>query len=68
MPKIRIIKLSIMPALAHQGMVITLLNNLATIDNDDAVRVSNRREAMSDQNGCPVLQNQVKPLLDLRLG
>src|SRR5438270_18704 len=68
MTEIRIIKLSIMPTLAHQTMMTTLLDNPATIKNNDAVRVPHGREAMSDQNGCAVLQNQVKPFLDLRLG
>jgi hypothetical protein len=48
MPKIHIIKLSIMSSLAHQSMMTTLLDNLATIDNDDAVRMSNGVEAMSN--------------------
>ena len=68
MTEVCIIGLSVMSSLAHQGMVITLLDNLATIDNADAVRLSNGGEAMSDQNGCLMLQDQVKPFLDLRLG
>ena len=68
MPEVRIIELSVMAALTHQGMMIALLDNLATIEHDDAVRVSNGGEAMRDQYGCAVLQDQVKPFLDLRLG
>jgi hypothetical protein len=56
------------PALAHQRIMITLLHNLATIDNDNAIRVSNSGKAMCEQYGCAVLQNQFNPLLDLRLG
>ncbi len=67
MPKIRIIELSILTTLAHQRMMITFLDNLATIKNDDAVRMSHGRKPMCDQYGSPVLQNQVKPFLDLCL-
>ncbi|GEM_PF-5327384 len=57
-----------MPTLAHPGMVITLLDNLATIDNYDAVLVPNVVEAMCDEYSYAVLQDQVKPILDLCLG
>jgi hypothetical protein len=43
-----------MPILAQQGMVIALLDNLATIERDEY--------------GCPVLQDQFKLFLDLCLG
>src|SRR6266571_8191228 len=66
--EVRIIELSIMPALAHQGMMIALLDDLSTIEHDNAIRVSNGGEAMCDEYGCAVLQDQVKPFLDLRLG
>jgi len=56
-----------MPIMAHQSMVITLLDNHAMIKHDDAVRVSNGGEAMCDQYSSPVLQDQIKPFLDLRL-
>jgi hypothetical protein len=59
--------LGIVPALAHQSMMITLLDNHATIENVDAIRVSNGGESMHDQYGCAVLQDQVKPFLDLCL-
>ena len=68
MPEIRIIKLSVMAALAHQGMMIALLDDLATIEHDDAVCMSNGGETMCDEYGCAVLQDQVKSFLDLRFG
>src|SRR5207248_8335219 len=66
MTEIRIIKLSIMATLAHQTMMTALLDNPATIENDDAIRVTHSRKPMSDQYRCTMLQDNVKPFLDLR--
>jgi hypothetical protein len=68
MTEVCIIELGVVPALVHQGMMITLLDYLATIEYDNAVRMPNGGEAMCDEYGCAVLQDQVKPFLDLRLG
>ena len=68
MAEVHIIELSVVPALAHQGMMIALLDDISAIKYDDAVRVSNGGESMRDEYGCAVLQDQVKSFLDLRLG
>ena len=57
-----------MTALVHQSMMIALLDNLTTIEHDNAIRVSNSGKSMCDQYSCTVLQDQIKPFLDLRLG
>ena len=57
-----------MSSLAHQRIVTTFLDNATTLQDDDTVGMANGRETMSDDNGGAVLQHQVKPLLNLRLG
>jgi len=59
-------KVSIVPFLgSHQFIVCSLLDNLSSRDNDNLVRISNGRQAMSNHYSSPWLigNNVIKRLL-----
>ncbi len=66
--EVGVVKLRVVAALLHQRGVIALLHNFAEVEYDDAVGAADGGEAMRDQDGSALLQDQIKPLLNLRLG
>jgi hypothetical protein len=65
--EVGVVELSIMPTLAHQGLMIAFLNDPAPVEDDDAISMANGGESMSNEDSCAMLQYKVKSLLDLRL-
>src|SRR5579884_339375 len=67
MPEVGIVELRIMTAAQHKRVVIALFDDSALLKHQNAVGVANSREPVSNQDGGALLQDQIKPFLNLRL-
>src|SRR5712691_13153412 len=67
MTEVGIVKLRVVTALLHQCGMVALLNDFAEVEHDNAVGAANGGETVRNQNGCALLQDEIKPLLNLRL-
>src|SRR5579859_3710797 len=66
--EVGVVKLRVVAALLHQRSVIALFHNFAGVEYDDAVGAADGGEAVRDDDGCTLLQDQVKSFLNLGLG
>src|SRR5579883_284210 len=68
MPEVGIVELRIMTATQHKRVVIALFHDSALLKHQNAVGVADSREPVSNQDGGAMLQDQIKPFLNLGLG
>lgn len=68
MAEVGIVKLSIVTTLLHQGIVTTLFNSTAVAQHNNAVGITDGREAMSDDNGGTIFEQNIQTFLYLSLG
>ena len=68
MPEVGIVELSIVTTLSHQCVMATLFDSTTVTQHYNAIGITNGREAMSNDNGGTIFQQDIQPLLYLSLG
>ena len=66
--EVGVVEVGVVTALVHQDVVAALFDDAPMAQDDDAVGVADGREAVGDEDGGAILEQEVQPFLNLRLG
>ena len=66
--EIGVVELRVVTSLLEECLVVAFFDYASALKYEDAVGVLDGGEAVGDEDGGAILENQVKPLLNLRFG